>query len=73
MSEPVALPTTSGLCPLCRRPNGCAVAAGAAAATPCWCVGARLDAAALARATAADGGSACVCAACARVVTPSAF
>jgi len=59
---------TASLCPLCRRANGCALAAaagGQAVATPCWCVTAAMAPAALARASAIDGGAACVCAACA--------
>jgi len=58
-------------CPLCRRSNGCALAAGDGdgdrdLATPCWCVAAAIVPEALARAGAIDGGAACVCAACAQ-------
>jgi hypothetical protein len=66
-----ALPEASviaSVCPLCRRANGCAMAGsdeGGDAASPCWCVAAAIDPATLARASALDGGRACVCAACA--------
>jgi Cysteine-rich CWC len=63
LAEPIA---AASVCPLCQRPNGCAMALGSAGATmPCWCVVAALDPGALARASTADGGAACVCAACA--------
>jgi hypothetical protein len=58
----------ASVCPLCRRANGCAMAAsdgGGDAASPCWCVAAAIDPATLARASAHDGGRSCVCAACA--------
>jgi hypothetical protein len=72
MSEREAPQVPAGVCPLCHRSNACAMAAGIVAGTPCWCVGARLDQATLARASAADGGAACVCAACASRVAPPA-
>jgi len=53
-------------CPLCQRGNGCAMAAGAADATTCWCAAVPLDAAALANVPAACGAKACLCAECAR-------
>ena len=65
---PEASAAIASVCPLCRRPNGCAMAAadgGSDAASPCWCVAAAIDPATLARASALDGGMACVCAACA--------
>ena len=66
--EPVASTVSAGICPLCRRPNGCAMAAAGAeraGAPPCWCVAAVFAPAALAQASALDGGAACLCAACA--------
>lgn len=57
-------------CPICGEPNACALAAargeGGAAQTvaPCWCVGRSFAPALLARATARDGGRACVCRRC---------
>jgi hypothetical protein len=60
----------ASVCPLCRGSNACVMAAADAAgdsngATPCWCVAAVIAPAALARASALDGGAACLCAACA--------
>ena len=52
-------------CPLCRQPNGCAVAAGGTGAIPCWCMKqtlpkpARLDAA-----LPGNDRQACLCKAC---------
>ncbi|MBK7949877.1 MAG: cysteine-rich CWC family protein [Deltaproteobacteria bacterium] len=57
-------------CVLCGAPNDCAQAAkgdataGSGPAEPCWCVGRSFPSALLARATAADGGAACVCRRC---------
>ncbi|MCA8949944.1 MAG: cysteine-rich CWC family protein [Planctomycetes bacterium] len=52
-------------CPLCARPNACALAAGATCAD-CWCSRTTIDPAALARLPAAAIGVACLCADCAR-------
>jgi hypothetical protein len=63
LAEPVV---RGSVCPLCQRANGCAMASASGdAATPCWCVAAVLDPAALVRSTALDGGASCVCAGCA--------
>lgn len=55
-------------CSLCGEPNECARAAAACAGSgadePCWCFGRTFPPALLARATAADGGRACVCRRC---------
>jgi len=61
-AEPIV---RGSVCPLCSGANGCAMASGGGDdAAPCWCVSARLDPAALQRATVLDGGLSCVCAAC---------
>jgi hypothetical protein len=66
MSAPTEPIVRGDVCPLCQRANGCAMASASDGdAAPCWCVSALLDPVALARATALDGGSSCVCAACA--------
>jgi len=65
-----ARPDDGCRCPTCGEPNACALAAagveGAAARAgePCWCVGLAFPPALLARATARDGGRACVCRRC---------
>ncbi len=67
LAEPIV---RGSVCPLCQRANGCVMASGGGDdAAPCWCVSALLDSAALARATALDGGFSCVCATCAAVAS----
>jgi len=54
-------------CPLCGRPNDCAIAAGSD--QPCWCTRIRIDAAVLEQIPPALRGIACVCPACAAKAT----
>jgi hypothetical protein len=51
-------------CPLCGEPNACALADGRAS-EPCWCAGARISPALLARLPVGARGVACVCRRCA--------
>ncbi len=63
------VPVNAGLCPLCGRPNTCAMELARTtgkAQPPCWCTAATFDPAALARIPAAAQGLACLCPACAR-------
>jgi len=55
----------AAVCPLCGGANACAMAAGGADGSPCWCVAATFGDALLARVPAAARGRACICAACA--------
>ncbi|MBL8730005.1 MAG: cysteine-rich CWC family protein [Planctomycetes bacterium] len=57
-------------CPLCGKPNACAIAAGSD--RPCWCAGVTIDAAALQRVPPAARGRACVCTDCAGVSSSAA-
>jgi len=54
---------SAGLCPLCGRANGCAMAAGAD--ERCWCSDAAFSAASLDRAARAGAPAHCICARCA--------
>ena len=57
------------LCPLCGKPNRCAMESSRAAAAdqpPCWCVGVDFSPELLERLPAAARGKACICEACAR-------
>lgn len=61
-------------CPLCGEPNACGAAEAARCGTSCrdcWCFGATLDAAALARVPAAARGTVCLCARCATKPPPA--
>jgi uncharacterized membrane-anchored protein len=62
---PVAADATEAAsrCPLCGRPNDCALARGERDA-PCWCVRASFAPSLLARVPAALQGRACICARC---------
>ena len=51
-------------CPVCGAPNECAAAATGSFATPCWCVDAVVDPAALARVPEPMRHRACLCRAC---------
>lgn len=53
------------LCPLCGRPNHCAMAQPQPAAQgPCWCTREQFGAALLARVPEASRNKACICQAC---------
>jgi hypothetical protein len=52
-------------CPVCGRPNRCALADGAASATACWCADVRIAPEALRRIPAGLRGRACLCPDCA--------
>jgi hypothetical protein len=52
-------------CPLCGRPNRCALAAGSSAVAPCWCADAAISRDRLALVPEAARRVACLCAACA--------
>jgi hypothetical protein len=54
--------TSRTLCPICGGPNDCGLAAGK---TTCWCFGAEIPAAALARVPDAARDQRCICPACA--------
>jgi hypothetical protein len=56
------------LCPLCGRPNRCAMAE--ASRTECWCVGAAFSADLLGRAATSAGEARCICAHCASGTAP---
>jgi hypothetical protein len=60
MSGPSVDPST---CPLCGKPNECALARGARS---CWCFDEAIPAEVLARVPPEAQGVACVCRACAR-------
>jgi hypothetical protein len=60
-------------CPLCGRPNGCAVAASGRFETPCWCTETTFAPELLARIPVAERGRSCVCAACAAAAHPPAL
>ncbi|MBC7699364.1 cysteine-rich CWC family protein [Aquabacterium sp.] len=52
-------------CPLCGGPNACAMAAGGAADSPCWCRSAVFSADVLAQLPEAQRGQVCICGRCA--------
>ncbi|QFU74818.1 hypothetical protein EY643_03680 [Halioglobus maricola] len=53
-------------CPLCSKPNHCAIAAGEPAES-CWCMKAEIAPAALAQLAPEDRGVRCICPACGSV------
>ena len=53
------------LCPLCRQPNRCAMACGAAEGGPCWCTELKFPAEVLASIPPQAQGKVCICRACA--------
>jgi len=59
-----------GVCPLCGAGNGCAMAGGGDADSPCWCVAVSFGDELLARVPPAARGRACICAACAAAAIP---
>jgi hypothetical protein len=63
MSEVIETTDTTK-CPLCGRPNECAVAAGRAPES-CWCMTATMDPAALTAIPPEAQGKVCICARCA--------
>jgi hypothetical protein len=62
-SAPEPAPADASRCPLCGRPNGCAMAAGGQ--EPCWCASATISPETLAQIPAALRDVACLCAECA--------
>ncbi|PHV10879.1 cysteine-rich CWC family protein [Chitinimonas sp. BJB300] len=56
-------------CPLCGRPNCCALAQSSNLAAPCWCDEVQFDPAILANIPAQLLGQACICPACAKQST----
>ena len=70
MTEPLDFQDTTR-CPLCGKPNECAVAAGRDPET-CWCMTATMSPSALAAIPAEAQGKVCICAECARELPPSA-
>lgn len=53
----------SSLCPLCHRPNGCAMAAGLPPES-CWCMDVTVSDQALAALPASEIGTRCICRLC---------
>ncbi|MCC6193953.1 MAG: cysteine-rich CWC family protein [Burkholderiales bacterium] len=66
-AEPAAVPLPNLACPLCGDPNRCAAAQTGSFATACWCAGAAIDPAALARIPEHARGQVCLCPRCAGV------
>jgi hypothetical protein len=60
--EPDAASLAQDACPICGGPNDCGLAAGD---TTCWCFGAAIPPAALARVPDAARDQTCICPACA--------
>lgn len=58
-----ALPTDPSLCPLCHRPNGCAMAAGLPPES-CWCMNVTVSDQALAALPSSEIGTRCICRQC---------
>ena len=63
MSQPIDT-TDATKCPLCGKPNECAMAAGREPES-CWCMTATMDPGALAAIPAEAQGKVCICARCA--------
>ncbi|MDD2916144.1 MAG: cysteine-rich CWC family protein [Gallionella sp.] len=53
------------ICPLCGKPNECALAQSGSAETPCWCHNVEIDPSAMARIPEAQRGESCICRKCA--------
>lgn len=70
MTEPLDLSDTTR-CPLCGKPNECAVAAGREPES-CWCMTATMSPEALAAIPAEAQAKVCICADCARKPPASA-
>ncbi|MGV0960297.1 MAG: cysteine-rich CWC family protein [Limnohabitans sp.] len=64
MTQPVS--TDPCLCPLCGKPNGCAMASaeGVTRTQPCWCVRENFSAQLLQRVPEPAKNRACICQAC---------
>jgi hypothetical protein len=58
------MPDRDACCPLCARPNDCAMA-NSRAATTCWCIHTPIPPSVLARVPATKINSTCVCRGCA--------
>ena len=58
---------SAAICPLCRQPNQCAVAAGHPAHS-CWCMTAAIAPEALAAIPDSERGKACICPTCGKTV-----
>jgi hypothetical protein len=58
------VPNDTRMCPLCGKPNDCAVAAGQDAEA-CWCMTATMSSSALASIPPEAQGKICICAQCA--------
>lgn len=56
-------PIESSLCPLCHRPNGCAMAAGLPPES-CWCINVTVSDQALAALPTSEIGARCICRQC---------
>ncbi|MBY0411445.1 MAG: cysteine-rich CWC family protein [Burkholderiaceae bacterium] len=59
-------PPPEAACPLCERPNACAIAAGQDAAS-CWCMTACISAQVLQAIVPGSRGKRCICPKCAQV------
>lgn len=66
MMEPDVSPT---LCPICRQPNGCAMAGDGSSGSDCWCRQVAFPAAVLAAVPDEAKGRACICRRCAEGAT----
>ncbi|MFM8899010.1 MAG: cysteine-rich CWC family protein [Burkholderiales bacterium] len=68
-TTPITLDSLSPLpeqrCPLCGKPNDCAVACSNSFDQPCWCTSVQFSADTLARIPEQQRGKACVCRSCA--------
>ncbi|MGC9162282.1 MAG: cysteine-rich CWC family protein [Thiomonas sp.] len=64
-----AAPRDPARCPLCGKPNGCAMARGGGADASCWCTKVRIAPQTLARIPADLRGAACLCLRCATAQT----
>ncbi|WP_189417457.1 cysteine-rich CWC family protein [Cellvibrio zantedeschiae] len=58
--------STQQLCPLCNKPNGCALA-NDKEASQCWCMSVKINAEALAKLKTPQKNFACICQQCASV------
>lgn len=54
---------SKGICPLCKKENGCAVASGADASS-CWCMQTKVPKELLEKIPQQDRGRSCVCQSC---------
>ncbi|MCO4094398.1 MAG: cysteine-rich CWC family protein [Acidovorax sp.] len=63
-------PNDSLLCPLCHRPNACAMAAGLPPQA-CWCMSVTLSDQALAAVSSSEIGARCICRRCGADTRPA--